>query len=128
MSLIRLGVALVAACLSFAGFVLAQQAPETHETLTISATTKIGFGGIPSAGYQWAFVPGESRIEGVLAVKDLGYGAPISGRPGAPSTYGFKLTPVAPGTAKLVFFYKRPSEATVARSEVIEVEVVDKVN
>jgi predicted secreted protein len=109
---------------------MAQERSETHKKVSANAPFEIKLVANPSTGYQWKIDTAESAGLDLLSVNDLGTSPPpqMSGEPlvGAPVTQTWLVTPLAPGTARLVLIYLRPWERGVpSKTQVFSLEIAN---
>jgi predicted secreted protein len=84
--------------------------------------------GNPSSGYVWRLDQAGSENLAIVKVEDLGYGPPEAAEGkekwvGRPAPYRFRITGLAPGSAKLHFAYVRPWEGEPNKSEDLWVRI-----
>lgn len=101
-----------------------EAAPEPEAImLKVGTTYEYVLGGTPGTGAEWSFLETESEGAALLEVEVLGYGEPTSDLIGGTSPYRFLITALEPGSARLVFVYKRSWETEVWRTQTLRVSI-----
>ena len=104
---------------------LAPLAVAARDQKSVRAGTSWVFpiGGNPSTGYVWRLNKAGSENLAIVKVEDLGYGEGGKKRLGAPASYRFRITGLAPGFARLHFEYVRPWVGKPSKTEDLWVRV-----
>jgi predicted secreted protein len=78
----------------------------------------------PSTGYRWAVDGKASSGLSFVRISDRGFSERAGGKRllGAPGIHRWDIQAVGPGTATVVFSYRRPWEASAVRSHAVAVE------
>ena len=93
------------------------------ETLTMGGTFEYVLEGTPGTGADWSFDADASEGAHIVEVEALGYGEPDGELIGGPAPFTFRITPLEPGAARLVFNYGRSWETEPFRTQVLRVKV-----
>lgn len=93
------------------------------ETLVMGGTFEYVLEGTPGTGAEWSFDADESENAHIVEVEAIGYGEPDSELIGGPAPFTFRLTPLEPGSARLVFNYGRSWESEPFRTHELRVQV-----
>jgi len=104
----------------------AQAASQSNETISLSvgASETIALSENPSTGYEWQLDTTQSANLAIVRVIDVGYQPVQSGQMGAAGSHWWRIEAWAPGTARIVFAYSRPSEnGAPAKSHAVEVNI-----
>lgn len=103
----------------------ADEAADEAEAIMLEAGTAYEYvlGGTPGTGAEWSFLESESEGAALLEVEAVGYGEPASGLIGGTTPYRFRITALAPGSARLVFVYKRSWETEAWRTQMLRVTI-----
>jgi inhibitor of cysteine peptidase len=102
--------------------IAARAAPEAIE-LAVGAETTIALSANPSTGYRWEVSQAESSNLSAVSVSDAGF-APGGGRIGASGMSRWQIKGLRPGSATVVFVYRRSWEsAAPARKHVLRVRI-----
>ncbi len=104
----------------------AQAASQSNETISLSvgASETIALSENPSTGYEWQLDTTQSSNLAIVRVVDAGYQAVQGGQMGAAGSHWWRIEAWAPGTARIVFAYSRPSEnGAPAKSHAVEVNI-----
>jgi inhibitor of cysteine peptidase len=110
------------------GLGLSNAEAKEQRNLRVGASYVFELGGNPSTGYKWRLNQGASENLAIVTVEDLGYSAAkTSGKKlvGAPAPYRFRITGLAPGSARLHFEYVRPWVGKPLKAEDLTVRVSD---
>ena len=91
--------------------------------LKVGTTYEYVLEGTPGTGAAWSFSEDESEGADIVEVEDLGYGEPSGEAIGGPAPYRFRLKALDPGSARLVFVYKRSWETEVWREQVLRMTI-----
>lgn len=118
---------LLLSALCAAGFAqpLAARPSVAGEAIVLKAGTTYEYvlEGIPGTGAAWSFAEAESEGAALVDVEDLGYGEPAVSMIGGAAPYRFRLKAIEPGSARLVFVYKRPWETEVWRTQTLRMTI-----
>jgi len=104
----------------------AQAVSQSNETISLSvgASETIALSENPSTGYEWQLDTTQSSNLAIVRVVDAGYQAVQGGQMGAAGSHWWRIEAWAPGTARIVFAYSRPSEnGAPAKSHAVEVNI-----
>lgn len=99
--------------------------PMAGETvmLKVGTTYEYALEGTPGTGAAWSFSEDESEGADIVEVEDLGYGEPAGEAIGGPAPYRFRFKALEPGSARLVFVYKRSWETEVLREQTLRMTI-----